>query len=115
MPIYNVEPQWLNAAIDSVLKQTYPHWQLCLADDASTLPATLQALERLPNDPRIVLIRRSENGHICAASNSAAELATGEFVAFMDNDDLARPERTLRHGHPAPTPSRRRSALLGRR
>ena len=92
MPIYNVEPQWLNAAIESVLNQSYPHWQLCLADDASTSAATRQALDQLPNDPRIVLTRRPENGHICAATNSAADLANGEFIALMDNDDLLAPQ-----------------------
>jgi len=92
MPVYNVDPRWLRKAIGSVLAQVYPHWELCLADDASTRPDLLRYLDRLPNDPRIKLVRRSANGHICAATNSAADLATGEFVAFMDNDDALAPD-----------------------
>jgi O-antigen biosynthesis protein len=90
-PVFNVEPRWLLAAIASVQRQVYPRWELCLADDASTDPATIACLDALPKDARIKLIRRTENGHICAATNSAAELATGEFVAFLDNDDELAP------------------------
>ncbi|MGL6075129.1 MAG: glycosyltransferase [Fimbriiglobus sp.] len=96
VPVYNVEPRWLNRAVASVLAQSYPHWELCLADDASTDPETLSALSKLPQDPRIKLVRRAENGHICAATNSAAELAMGEFVAFMDNDDELAPQALFR-------------------
>ena len=90
-PVYNVDPRWLSAAIDSVRSQVYPNWELCLSDDASTDPATRAYLDRLPNDPRIKLVRRPTNGHICANTNTAAELATGEFVALLDNDDAIAP------------------------
>ncbi len=90
-PVYNVDPKWLAEVVESVRAQAYPHWELCLADDASTNPATLAYLDRLPADPRVKLVRRPTNGHICAASNSAAELASGEFVALLDNDDLLAP------------------------
>ncbi len=91
VPVYNVEPRWLKAAIDSVRAQTYPHWELCLADDASTRPDLLDYLQRLPKDSRIKLVRREQNGHICRATNSAASLSTGEFVCLLDNDDLLAP------------------------
>jgi len=91
VPVFNVEPKWLAAAVDSVRNQVYPYWELCLADDASTNPTTLGYLNRLPSDPRIKLVRRPKNGHICAATNSAAELATGEFVSLLDNDDALAP------------------------
>ncbi len=91
MPVYNVEPKWLRKAVESVRGQLYPHWELCLADDASTDPATVKALAALPADPRIKLARRPANGHICAATNTAADLATGEFVCLMDNDDELAP------------------------
>src|SRR5207253_915531 len=51
----------------------------------------LAAFEKLPADPRIKLDRRAINGHICAATNAAADLATGEFVALLDHDDLLAP------------------------
>ena len=92
MPVYNVDPQWLKAALDSVLDQIYENWELCIADDASTNKATLEFLKIYKTiDKRIKVMYREKNGHICAASNSAAELAQGEFVAFMDNDDLLAP------------------------
>jgi O-antigen biosynthesis protein len=96
MPVYNVNPAWLLEAVGSVRQQIYPHWQLCIADDASTKPETVAALNSLPTDERIKLVRRAQNGHICAATNSAAELATGEFIAFMDNDDLLAPQALFR-------------------
>lgn len=91
MPVFNVDPKWLAKAIDSLVNQAYPYWELCLADDASTNPATLAYLNRLPADRRIKLVRRTTNSHICAATNSAAELASGEFVALLDNDDALAP------------------------
>ncbi|HEX4607863.1 MAG TPA: glycosyltransferase [Urbifossiella sp.] len=86
-----IGPRWLKAAIESVRAQVYPHWELCLADDASTDPALLRYLDRLPPDPRIKLARRPRNGHICAATNTAADLATGEFVCLLDHDDALAP------------------------
>ncbi len=97
-PVYNVEPKWLAAAIESVLNQAYSKWELCLADDASTDPATIAFLNSsLPKDARIKLVKRPHNGHICAATNSAAELATGEFVVLLDNDDLLAPQALFRY------------------
>ncbi|MDB5314041.1 MAG: glycosyl transferase group 1 [Gemmataceae bacterium] len=96
VPVYSsrerpVGSRWLEKAIESVRRQVYPHWELCLADDRSTDPALLRYLDRLPADPRIKLARREKNGHICAATNTAAELATGEFVALLDHDDELAP------------------------
>lgn len=89
MPIYQT-PEWaLREAIDSIRRQLYPHWELCIADDASTAPHIADVLrEAAANEPRIKWMRRARNGHISAASNSALSLATGEFVALMDHDDL---------------------------
>ncbi len=91
VPVYNVDPKWLAAAVDSVRAQAYPHWELCLADDASTRLDLLRYLDRLPEDPRIKLVRREQNGHICHATNSAADVATGEYIALLDNDDALAP------------------------
>jgi glycosyltransferase involved in cell wall biosynthesis len=89
MPVYNPEPAWLEAAIESVRAQIYTNWELCVADDASTDPAVRQLLERYQAlDDRIKVVFRSENGHICAASNSALEAAAGEWVVLFDHDDL---------------------------
>ncbi|OYT92373.1 MAG: glycosyl transferase family 2 [Burkholderiales bacterium PBB3] len=93
MPVYNTPVHFLRRAIDSVLCQVYPHWELCIADDASTDPQILPVLQAYTQqDPRIKLITRPANGHIAAASNSALELATGEFVCLLDHDDALTPE-----------------------
>jgi GT2 family glycosyltransferase len=89
MPVYNPDPGHLAAAIDSVLGQIYPHWELCIADDASTDPAVQRLLASYAGrDPRIRLVTRPVNGHISVASNSALELVTGDFTALLDHDDL---------------------------
>lgn len=89
MPVYNPKPEWLVEAIESVRTQIYPAWELCIADDASTDPAIRPLLERYVRmDDRIKVVFRQKNGHISAASNSALELVTGEWVALLDNDDL---------------------------
>jgi GT2 family glycosyltransferase len=91
-PVYNVDPKWLDACIQSVLDQGYPHWELCLYDDASTNSETLQSLKQWElTDSRIKVIYGKENLHISKASNKALESATGEFVALLDNDDTFAP------------------------
>jgi glycosyltransferase involved in cell wall biosynthesis len=88
MPVYNVEEKWLRRAIESVRLQLYPHWELCVADDNSTKPHIHKVLEAYATvDDRIKVVFRKENGHISAASNSALELAMGEFAALLDHDD----------------------------
>jgi GT2 family glycosyltransferase len=88
MPTYNTPKKWLPLAIDSVRKQLYPNWELCIADDASSEAHVRHILERYQaKDPRIKLVFRKKTGHIAAASNSAIEMATGEFVALLDHDD----------------------------
>lgn len=89
MPTYNPKPEWLVEAIESVRGQLYPHWQLCIADDASTDPAIRDILQRYAaEDTRLKVVCREENGHISATSNSALALATGEWIALLDHDDL---------------------------
>ncbi|NER79463.1 MAG: glycosyltransferase family 2 protein [Leptolyngbya sp. SIO1D8] len=88
VPIYNVDQTWLIQAIESVLRQTYSHWQLCLADDASTANHIRPILDRYANqDSRIQVVFCSQNGGISAATNAALALATGEFIALLDHDD----------------------------
>jgi len=88
MPTYNTPERWLRAAIESVLRQIYQNWELCIADDCSSDPSVRSVLEEYARkDSRIKVTFRKENGHISHASNSAAELATGEFVGLLDHDD----------------------------
>lgn len=88
MPVYNVEQKWLTKCIQSVQNQIYDNWELCMSDDASTDPNVKKILEKISQkDSRIKVVYRKENGHISRATNSALKMATGEFVALLDNDD----------------------------
>lgn len=89
MPVYNPPMDLLREAIDSVTAQLYKNWELCIADDASTDPEVIAYLKGLTKqDQRFKVVLREKNGHISKASNSALELASGRYVALMDNDDL---------------------------
>ncbi|MBU1375738.1 MAG: glycosyltransferase [Alphaproteobacteria bacterium] len=89
MTAYRSDPGLLREAVASVQGQLYPHWELCIADDGSPGETTWRTLTDLAaGDPRIRIVRRDANGGIAAATNSALALTTGEFVAFLDHDDL---------------------------
>ena len=89
MPVYNAPIDFLDAAIHSVLRQTYSKWELCIADDASSDPQIRNLLERvMQQEPRVKVVYREVNGHISNASNSALEIASGDYIALMDQDDL---------------------------
>jgi GT2 family glycosyltransferase len=93
MATYNTPAPLLRAAIDSVVAQTYEAWELCVADDASTDPHVIRILEDYAAaDPRIKLVVRKQNGHISLATNSALELAGGDFIGLLDHDDLLTPD-----------------------
>ncbi len=92
MPVFNTDEAWLREAIASVQGQLYENWQLCIADDASTSPIVRIVLEEAAAaDARIQVVFRPRNGHISAASNSALEIAGGEFTALLDHDDRLAP------------------------
>jgi len=93
MPVYNPPLEFLDMAIASVIKQVYQNWELCIADDYSTDQAVAETLKKwAATDSRIRITFRTENGNISAATNSAAELATGDFILFLDNDDELTPD-----------------------
>ena len=95
VPVHDVAANWLDACVASVTAQNYPFWELCLCDDASTDIGTLAVLARLQGtDPRIK-IRRTPHLGIAGASNLCAEMATGAFVAMLDNDDTIHPDALL--------------------
>jgi len=95
MPVYNTNPKWLRQAIESVRNQIYPHWELCIADDASTERSVIDLLKKYQEtDSRIKVVFRSTNGHIASASNSVLALAKGDFIALLDHDDKL-PEHAL--------------------
>jgi GT2 family glycosyltransferase len=92
-PVYNTSEVYLRTMIESVIGQAYPRWELCIADDASTAAHIRPVLEEYQaRDPRIKVAWRDTNGHISAASNTALALATGDFVALLDHDDVITPD-----------------------
>ena len=91
VPVYNVIDQQLIQCIDSVINQTYDNWELCLVDDASTWDSVVKILKRYENNPKINIIYRKENGHISSSTNDGIKIAKGEFIAFLDCDDILAP------------------------
>ncbi|HEY7914266.1 MAG TPA: glycosyltransferase, partial [Blastocatellia bacterium] len=93
MPVYNPPPEYLDKAIASVASQVYENWELAVSDDASTDPAVKETLRKwAERDPRVRINFREENGNISRATNSAAEIARGDYFVFMDQDDLITPD-----------------------
>jgi GT2 family glycosyltransferase/glycosyltransferase involved in cell wall biosynthesis len=92
-PVFNVHGPLLRRAVESVRGQWYPFWELCLCDDGSTRPDTLGVLDEYRGiDSRIRIVRLEENVGIARASNRAAEMSSGEFLAMLDNDDELSPD-----------------------
>ena len=88
VPVYNVSERMLRECIMSVTSQTYDNWELCLADDASTMPEVKKCLKKFEGNDKIKIAYRETNGHISKCTNTAIEMANGEYIAFMDCDDV---------------------------
>ncbi|MDP4127675.1 MAG: glycosyltransferase family 2 protein [Bacillota bacterium] len=93
VPVYNVEPRYLNKCVTSVLDQSYKNWELCLYDDCSTKTSTRKALQKwLKLDiPRIKIKFGKKNLHISGSSNESLRMATGDYIVLLDNDDELAP------------------------
>lgn len=86
IPVYNISREILSQTIQSVLDQYYPHWEICIAEDASPNREAAEYLKSL-NHEKIKIEYLRKNQGISGASNSAANLATGEYLALLDHDD----------------------------
>jgi GT2 family glycosyltransferase len=96
VPVYNTDEIFLRKAIFSVINQYYHNWELCISDDYSTKKIIRPILEEFRNrDSRIKIHYSEKNGGIAAATNQAAHLATGDFLAFLDSDDELEPDALL--------------------
>lgn len=92
MPAYNSDPEHLEAAIDSVCGQLYPHWELCIADDASPRREHHGVLERAAKaDDRVRVRFLEKNEGIAGATNAALAMASGAFIGLLDHDDVLAP------------------------
>ena len=88
-PVYDVDENWLRETIESVQRQAYPNWELCLVNDASTAPHIRAVLdEYAARDARIRVRHLEKNEGIAGASNRALELASGDYAVLLDHDDL---------------------------
>ena len=90
MPVYNAE-RYLREAIDSILNQKYTDFELIIINDGSKDSSKEIILSY--EDPRIVYLENKENSGICVTLNNGLDVARGEFIARMDSDDIALPER----------------------
>lgn len=92
VPVYNTPADILAETLAAIIGQSYPGWELCLVDDASTDPGTLSLLDevnnRLRHTGKLQFVRRADRGGIVAATNDALALAGAPYVAFVDHDDI---------------------------
>src|SRR3954453_20153701 len=91
VPIYNVE-DYLEECLDSLAAQTFEDLEVVMVDDSSTDGSAAIAESFAARHPRFRLVRRAANGGLSAARNTGIDAATGEFLAFVDSDDLVAPD-----------------------
>ncbi|MGI9536742.1 MAG: glycosyltransferase family 2 protein [Desulfocapsaceae bacterium] len=93
VPVYNPTTEFLNNCVRSVLYQTYPYWELWLVDDCSSMTGVRETLEKwAAHDKRITCVFNDSNEGISAATQIGADLAQGEYLGFLDNDDELSPD-----------------------
>ena len=93
VPLYNTPEKFLRQAIESVISQTYPKWQLCLADGSDEAHATVGKIcqEYADKDDRITYQKLSENKGISGNTNACLAMARGNYIALFDHDDVLHP------------------------
>ena len=92
MPCYNME-RFIAYTIESVQRQTYPHWELLIVDDAST-DGTVDIIQsHCAQDERIHLIVKPKHSGIADSRNQCIKTAKGQYLAFLDSDDMWHPEK----------------------
>ena len=88
LPAYNTPDKYLGPLLKSLQDQIYPSWQLCVADGSPSNARAKAIKLACTADERIVYKRLAKNYGIVGNTNEAIKLATGEFVGFLDHDDL---------------------------
>lgn len=92
VPLYQTPENYFCQMIDSVIGQSYTNWQLCLADGSKDAALMEVIRQRYPGEKRIVYRHLEENGGISGNTNQAMEMAEGEWLAFLDHDDILAPD-----------------------
>jgi glycosyltransferase involved in cell wall biosynthesis len=96
MPVFDTPATYLAECWESIRAQTFREWELVLVDDGSTAAATVAEIDRIADDPRVVLIRLPQNQGIASALNVGLKRCRGELTARMDADDKMLPTRLAR-------------------
>ena len=91
-PAYNAE-NYISQTIESVQNQSFKDWELIIVDDCSKDYTSVLVKEFENKDPRIRMIKAPQNGGVAKARNLGLEQARGDFIAFVDSDDLWEPEK----------------------
>ena len=91
-PAYNAS-EFIGETIESVLKQTFQDWEMIIVDDCSTDDTLKLANEFSKKDSRIKVVQNEKNSGVAATRNHGLDVASGEFIAFVDSDDLWLPEK----------------------
>jgi len=86
-PVYKTNLTYLKDTVESVIKQSYEKWELCIVDDASNDKELTEYLKSIKSE-KIKIFTKRFNGGIVSATNKALSIATGDFVGFLDHDDL---------------------------
>lgn len=92
MPVYNVGLYILDA-VNSILNQTYKDLELIIVDDSSTDDTYKVLIENFSKNENVIILKNSENKKIVYSLNKALDYASGEFIARIDGDDIAYPDR----------------------
>ena len=97
-PVFDTPVSWLSEAVNSVLAQVYENWELLLIDDGSTATDLLRVLPGVATrDRRIRLVRLESHQGISTALNRGVDLANGEWVTFLDHDDVLEPDAVFQN------------------
>ena len=91
-PAFNAE-KYISKTIESIQNQSYQEWELIIVDDCSTDNTLLLSQDYAKNDKRITIFHAPKNGGVAKARNIGLENAKGEYIAFVDSDDLWKPDK----------------------
>ncbi|STQ75204.1 glycosyltransferase family 2 protein [Grimontia hollisae] len=92
IPTFKPDLVAFKSMLDSVMEQTYQHWQLIIVDDASNCQALSDFLITLNDNPKVNIVTQRKNGHISKASNTGLEFAKGDYILLLDQDDTLHPD-----------------------
>ena len=111
VPCFQSNEAYLREMALSVIRQSYPKWELILLDASPELAAVSSVVEEL-QDERIRYVRLEGNGGIVANTNEGIRRASGSYVAFLDHDDLLEPDALYRYAEAVDVPEQKRPQLL---